>query len=454
MFDDIPGLSGGDGGGADAAVADDPTLTVDAGTGGADAGDAAAAGDQAGAEAAGAPVEADAAGVDKAGDEAAMAELEADGRKVTDVNLRKGIAELAKTDKVAAKAVRDAYFGRQAVMQEFPEAKGLGEVLKNIRGMKATIDSLGGEEGITGLQDEVQDYRNEIAQFAAGDSALIEQLYQANPESTAVMVGNALTLLESKNKVAFDNVIAPALAKRLGEVNFTSGLVNLANLIKEGKGQEAYDLVAEFGKWTANINDMAKKAGETRAAVDPRKTDLDTREQTIAQKERESFERTVGQDVTRQSNAAMSPIVEPLFKQLKLSNEGRREFVNSLQSRIWAAMKADKVFQRQARAIMDQGDGEKSARFIALKYRELLPDAFRRLRNDMYPNLTNAAARPKPGANGAPAKPGAPVITSKPGQKPKREDVDWEKTADVQWVAGKGVTLKNGQVVNFKWADV
>src|SRR5262249_221817 len=106
-------------------------------------------------------------------------DYEQDGRKVDD-KTKKAIAELAKTNKDAARAVRDAYFRPTALLKELPEAKTFDEAIKTVRGMKATIESLGGEEGITKLNEEVGDYRREIDQFAKGDPALIKQLYEAN----------------------------------------------------------------------------------------------------------------------------------------------------------------------------------------------------------------------------------------------------------------------------------
>lgn len=107
-----------------------------------------------------------------------------DGRKILDSKLRKGIAELRKTDKVAAKAVADAYFSRQAILKEFPEAKSAGDAIQQIRGMRATLETYGGEQGLTDMKSEVEDWRGEAKQFAEGNPELIAKLGEARPRST------------------------------------------------------------------------------------------------------------------------------------------------------------------------------------------------------------------------------------------------------------------------------
>jgi hypothetical protein len=383
-------------------------------------------------------------------------ELEADGRKVLDVNLKKGIAELAKTDKAAAKAVRDAYFGRQAVLKE-TGAKNLSEAITKIRETKNTIDALGGQEGITEMQNEVADYRKEIEQFANGERGLLEQLDEANPEGLDTAATNALGIIKEKRPAAFDMILLPEIIERLDKANFGPSLVRLSKFIQDGKGQEAYDLVAEIGKWYADTKKLGEEHASKRVTKDPKADALAARERAADDRDRNAYERTIATEVTRLNNRSLARESEPLFRQLKLDGEGRREFINGLQSRVYNAMRLDKTFQRDLRNIIAKGDPQTAAEFNARKFSELLPDQFRKHRNALYPNLAKVTPAPgtKPGADGKPgaAKPG-PVIQVKPGTKPNHEDVDWNKTSDTQWISGKGITLKNGKVINVDWNKV
>ena len=178
--------------------------------------------------------------------------------RTMDKQTREAIAKLKKSDPAAAKLLAKQFYGRQAYEKEFP-------TVQDARQAKATIESLGGEEGISKLNEEVQDYRTEIEQFANGDPALIEQLYKCNPESTAKMVEAALDVFEKNNNVAaLDQVILAPMVRRLQQVGLHGHLLKAAEFIKAGKGQEAYDTLGAVGEWLAKLTGDAEKMSNTR----------------------------------------------------------------------------------------------------------------------------------------------------------------------------------------------
>jgi hypothetical protein len=381
-------------------------------------------------------------------------DLSPDGRKI-DAKTRTAIAALKKADPVAAKAVRDAYFSNQALLHELG-AQTPKEAIAKIRMANATIESLGGQEGIDNLQGEVNDYRAEIDQFANGDKGLIEQLYESNADATVTSAINVLEVLESKDRNRFDQAILPSLARRMEEAGVNRSVAELAELIKEGKGQEAYDLLSKIGSWLANIKEKAKGHLEGREKKDPA-AEANARDRAeIATERTQIYEGKIGSEVNRRNNQALSKQTTGFFNDLKLAAEGRREFIGGLQSRIWAAMKADKTFQRLAHAIKGKGDVQATADFVANKFDELLPEMFTKHRNALYPNYRPGKPTTKAAAatttNGAKPKPETKAAATTgdyaQGARPKHEEVDWAKTPDVMWITGKAV-LKNGQKRQF-----
>src|SRR6266403_4636608 len=101
-----------------------------------------------------------------------------------DEQTRKDIAELKKLHPELAKKWGNDHFRRKAYDEESPG--GVNEA----RQIKATFEALGGQEGLDGLQGEVDDYRNEIKQFSEGDPALLTQLHEANPDSFVLAISN------------------------------------------------------------------------------------------------------------------------------------------------------------------------------------------------------------------------------------------------------------------------
>jgi hypothetical protein len=315
--------------------------------------------------------------------------------------------------------------------------------------MTATLDAVGGDTGIQELQTEVTDYRNEIKQFAEGDPALLNTLYEANPEALVKSGQNLLELLASKDAKLLDDAVLPTISKRFESARLYDSVVELSDLIKEGKGQEAFDLTAKIGKWLGSVRDAAKRLTDGRAAPkNPDEERLATREKELQQKEESIYTRDASANVDRLNNSEINKLTGPLARELKLSADGKADFENGLRSRIWKKMAADKVYVQRAQALRNKGDMDKHVKFVHNKFAELLQDEFESYRNIRYPNM---GAKPKPKAPAPGASPNGQkphVVTSVAGQRPKHQDIDWEKTPDVLYAIGQA-TLKNGQKVKF-----
>jgi hypothetical protein len=373
--------------------------------------------------------------------------IETDGRKI-EAAARQALADLKKTNPTAAKVFKDAYFGNQAVIKEVPDAKTTGDVIKAIRGMTATLDAVGGDAGIAELQTEVGDYRNEIKQFAEGDPALLNTLYEANPEALVKSGQNLLELLATKDAKLLDDAILPTISKRFESARLYDSVVELSELIKEGKGQEAFDLTGKIGRWLGSVRDAAKRLTEGRAAAkNPEEERLTARQKELDEKEANIYTRDASANVDRLNNTEINKLTGPLARELKLSADGKADFENGLRSRIWKKMAADKVYIQRAQALRNKGDMDKHIRFVHNKFAELLQDEFETYRNIRYPNI-GAKPKPKPAPGVTPNGQKPHVITSVPGQRPKHQDIDWDKTPDVLYATGKAY-LKNGQYVTF-----
>jgi hypothetical protein len=368
-----------------------------------------------------------------------------------DEQTRKDIAALKKTNPELAKKWGSDHFRRKAYDEEFPG--GVNEA----RQIKATFEALGGQEGIDGLQTEVDDYRNEIKQFSEGDPALLTSLHEANPESFTQAITNGIDLLAQKNPELFEKAILPGMVARLEKAGMFNSLKQLADFIKEGKGQEAYDLTGQISAWLDKAKGMASKQLELKSKKDPERERFEQEKADFETKKHQDFEYSVANDVNRSNNLVTSKIVEPFFKQLNLKVDGRREFINALNNRIWALMKKDMPFQKAAKAILGKGDRVRAARFTHAKFSELLPEEFRKLRDAMYPNFTKGGTKVTPKAKGAAAGASAngagAAKVNYTGGRPNRDDIDWGKTNETQFISGHAI-LKNGKEAKWNWADV
>jgi hypothetical protein len=360
-------------------------------------------------------------------------------------------------------------------MSEFPDAKTVGDAMRAIRAQKAAIDALGGEEGIDNLNSEVADYRKEIDQFAQGDPGLIEQLYEGDPKGVVSAAQNILELLGAKNMEQLDTVLLPHLANRLQQVGFVDYLVKAAGFCKEGKGQEAYDTLAELGKWWSNLKKDADGISQGRKQRDPREEEFQRRGQEADRREREFYDSQINTEVTRHNNTAIRRISAELIRDAKLKGEGLRDWEQNLLSRVLDTMRKDKAFQSRAKQIKAKGDVAATSRFINDKFMEVLPTVFRAYKNLRFPAIaakksSSAAATNKGGTasggamggkagagtsgNGAGGSGGGALLVQ---TLPKRDQIDWTKTTDAMYHIGRGTgeaVLKDGKRVKWDWTTV
>jgi hypothetical protein len=380
---------------------------------------------------------------------------DADGRKV-DAKTRQDLAALKKINPESAKRLGDMYHRSRSLMEEVG-AKTLSEAVHKVRQINATLEGVGGADGLTELQDEVGDYRNEIQQFSEGDPALLTQLYEANADSFGTAIRNGLDMLSEKNAKLYDQVIVGSIVSRLESGGIYGALDEVVKYVQDGEGQKAYDRLGDIKKWMNNAKSLADGQNSKRKEHDPRTDEITRRSQELDTRERQQFEGGVAEDVNRMNNRASFKLVDPLMRELKIPLGGKREFVNALNSRIYTQMKSDKAFQRAAKSLMDKGDRERASKFTHAKYAELLPNTFRTLRNEMYPSYKPRVA-PRPAASngtgkGAPAAKGASgngAAKVVPGKVYPKSAVDVVATPDIYLVVGKAYLRGTQQLVPYE----
>jgi hypothetical protein len=395
-------------------------------------------------------------------------DYERDGEKI-EATKREALKALKKVNPAAAKTLTDDHFRLNSIVKEMG-SKNASEAVNQVRQMKATIDSLGGHEGIEELTTKVADYDKEIGQFANGDPALLQELIEANPESFVTMAQNGLELIAKLGQDQLDKALLPTMVARLEGAGMYASIEQLLGFIKDGKGQEAYDLTNQIRDWMGKAKNFAGKQVELKTQRDPREEELNQREQEFQRKEKEAYDKRAIGDVNKLNNGVMSKAAAQFFKEVGLKPPGQAAFNEALTKRIWAKMAADQPYLRAARAIQAKGELERHVNFVHGKFNELLPDEFRKLRNEMYPNYKPVNGAAKPAAKPAPPKaPGTPqtpaekakAATAAPdnvgmvmiGAKPDRDDVDWAKDPSrMLWISGRAYMVKGpykGKLV--KW---
>src|SRR5262249_31948488 len=145
--------------------------------------------------------------------------------------------------------------------------------------------------------------------------------------------------------------LIPHMAARLENVGVSSALKGIAQHLLNGKGQEAYDMVAHLAKFFDNIGVKARELTDGRTRPNPERERLNSDRQSFEKEKSAHFDSTIGTEVNRLTTLSTSKVVSQFVKDAGLKGEGAKEFVGGLMKKIFAAMKADQTFQRQFDAI-------------------------------------------------------------------------------------------------------
>lgn len=379
----------------------------------------------------------------------------ADGRRV-DAKTRADLAALKKVNPESAKRLGDMYHRTRSIMEEVG-ATTISDAVHKVRQLNATIEGVGGVEGLTQLQDEVGDYRGEIQQFADGDPALLQQLHEANPESFGTAIQNGIDLLAEKNPKLFDKLIVGPIVSRLEGAGVYGALDEVVKFVQEGKGQEAYDKLAQIKQWMDNAKKISEGHKTARTQHNPERDEIERGRQELQTERQKIYNDAATSDVNKLNNSAMFKLSENLFKDLKIGREGRGTFNRELTSRIWKIMANDKAYVRAAESLAGKNDRARHVKFIAAKFSEHLPEQYRKLRNEMYPNYKQRTAAPAKGASDNKAaatgngnKGAAPAVKATPGKVYPRSAVDIINTPDVLLITGKAYLKGTTQAVPYQ----
>lgn len=357
---------------------------------------------------------------------------------ITEKDVSKSLEELKKTNPRIAGELRKAYYDSKRFREFFPNPAAAQQAHE-------LLETVGGEEGIGSMQGEVQEYAEELTGMAQGDPKLIDELATDFPDGLAKLTPVALDKLQSVNPAAYDRTMARHMARIFRDKNVTNVVRRALELTQDGKGQQVFDTLTRLQQWMAGIEDLASKEPETRGADDPQRKEIESEREAVNKEKATIFTTKVANAVTASMNKIIERHLAPLMKGRKLSLEQRQELASGTSSRIANALKADKVYQRRLKALLEQGDVAKIDRFVSSHVEQRAAVAARAKWNASGFSGTKAAAA----GNGNGQRPR--VIA---GKKPNSADIDWTKDPTRTRFASGEATLKNGSVAKWDWDAV
>lgn len=369
------------------------------------------------------------------------------GKGDDDVDLRKAAKEVREAlnkfrdsdpaNKPLAKALRQALGHDLAYQESF-------KTPEEARVTKASIDALGGQEGLATLQQTATTFEEERSAFKIGDPKVLESIAKDSPEGFKKLVPAALDMLAKSDYDSFSKMMHPHLVDSLVKSNVPAVFDTLMEAAASGDAEMVKKIAGNLVSWFKGQQSTA--AQYRQQAVSPEQDKIKAEWDKInAAKDADfsaAWQKQVGDFAISNLEKASKPYTGGL-------NEGQKtDFINGVIADIQRRLNSDKVYEKQEAAILKTRNVQKIAAFKNAKIQSLIPEAIQAVAG--LRRLT--PARPGVKTPGV-AKPGAKVAAPVTGQgsaaapirlaaKPSLGDID-EKTPLEARIGSKAL-MKSG----------
>ena len=336
---------------------------------------------------------------------------------------------------------------QRALFKEAEYARELPNGLKDVKALRETIETLGGEHGIQEIQAELNGWQQFDQQFTAGDPKAVEFM-TSEPEGQAAflkLIPSALQKYEELHPEGYSQYMAQVFAHTIGQSGIPLALERLSDFIGENpKAQEQWSKIAGFIK---GIGDMSRKAVEAPkfgpTTPDTRGQDLDTREAQLTRNEWRS-------ETAGEQRSVFQSEWTRLSAGRKLSEPQSAAVKELFESRLNRAIKGNHAdtLERYFKAKDKAG----FMRYAAQLNKVEVPKALREAFDAVVPGKPGPKAVAPPAKNGAPPARGVPIAQGfvQVAKQPATMEIDYKNSFNTpaNFQSGKAV-LKGGKPVQW-----
>ena len=361
-----------------------------------------------------------------------------DGR-VLPAALKKHLAELKASNPALSKELRDLWFANRALKEEFPGG------LQEVRQLRESIQEFGGMDGIRELQTSHADYEDVDRAWMEGDPQLVDRLQTASPESFNALMPRFIDKFSQVDPEGYQAVFGRILAATLRDSDIGNALYLAKQNLAIKNTDEAARLLGEVEQWIGSINELAKKAPAS-AGRQPN-SNLDQREQQIAEREAQVYREGVARDFRSSTQTLMQGEIRRIAKGA-IGETRMGKLMAQADIELGKLVDKDASIRNTLARFEANRDHEGALRFIKSKVAPLIPKAIAAVYNDPdYRGWFNVNA-PKPAAAAKP-KPAMEKVAQgwvKIQAPPRAEEVDHQKTTFDMKFHNRAI-LKNGKQV-------
>lgn len=344
-----------------------------------------------------------------------------------------------------AKSLQDSYYRDKAYSEVF-------NTVEDARAASATLESLGGNDGILEMRQNAQLLESLDSQIESGDPAVIDDAMESYPEGAAKLIEHGLSRLRQVSPESYDSMVRPVLIQSIFSGSFPSRIAYALEALQTGNPDFAMRQVSAMQQ---ELNALAE---EYKTLTDKsRQISAPKQDSSIADREMQLNRREVQMQAGPQLLAGIDADIGKLGK---VSAEARTRIVQMVAGEIDQTLEADAGFKANMESLLRKGQTQAAARLLQAHSDRIRSTVVRSVWTQLYGQPKPAAAAPKP--NGQP-KPASP--TNKPrtepeadtnarptlvARKPDDKYIDWNHPdAQLNFITGKA-HLKDGRFVQWK----
>lgn len=272
-----------------------------------------------------------------------------DNRRDPDA-LRKHIADLRReaesiTDPALKKAAQDRI---KLLNDTTGKARGYEEqfpTVREAREVKALIESVGGREGFTQMQQTLASVAEIDAKLSAGDVTVVDKMWEEAPDGMPKLMPALLAKFEQAKPQEYEKFIAPTSIGYLDKSGFPQAFDRMVKLYEAGKPDEAKAIRDELVQWVSANRQQARQR-QADPEVERLRQELAKRDQGAESQKVDQAYKSVVEDAGPSIDTAAKPIVA----KLKLTTDEYKVFRNQVWDHLQSSRNADPTYKTVAPA--------------------------------------------------------------------------------------------------------
>lgn len=330
------------------------------------------------------------------------------------------------------------------------DSRGHREFFKSpaeARQAKATLELVGGSEGIATLQSRISEAEQLDSAFEQGDAKVLDNLATDFPDGFKKLVAPALDKLEKLDPVAYGKAMQPHVFSAMEKAGMGQVFGMIGQAIAANDLPKAKDLIEKSLNW---YEGQKQQAGQRQNTDDPDRAKLATERQQFEQQKETAFRQDIGRQTHSNQISVIDKSLAPYLKSKALNADQKADLIAGVHEEVRRLLKADGTYQGQVKALL-AAKGRDPQKIIAYinpavdeAVKKAVPTVWRRRGFGSGPAQRATTATTTTTDKGAqqqnPANTGGPVLIA---AKPNRADIDWAKTKDVLFITNKAY-MKSG----------